>query len=81
VFYVKVAADHSLAGKVVYFQRLSSFGQWVSRKKLVLNALSAKRFRARLPHGRSRVRVFIPQAQAGSGYLAGFSRALVVRRR
>ena len=81
VFYVNVAADHSLAGKVVYFQRLSSFGQWVTRKKLVLNAQSAKRFRARLPHGRSRVRVFMPQTQAGPGYLAGVSRAVLVRRR
>jgi hypothetical protein len=80
VFDVKVAADHSLAGQVVYFQRLSSFGQWVIRKKLVLNARSAKRFRAKLPHGRSRVRVFMPQTQAGPGYLAGVSRALVVRR-
>jgi hypothetical protein len=80
LFYVKAAADHSLAGKVVYFQRLSSFGQWVIRKKLVLNARSAKRFRAKLPHGRSRVRVFLPQAQAGPGYLAGVSRALVLRR-
>jgi hypothetical protein len=80
VFYVKVAAGHSLGGKVVYFQRLSSFGQWVIRKKLVLNARSAKRFRAKLPHGRSRVRVFMPQAQAGPGYLAGVSRALVLRR-
>jgi hypothetical protein len=80
VFSVNVAADHSLAGKVVYFQRLSFLGQWVSRKKLVLNARSAKRFRAKLPHGRSRVRVFMPQAQAATGYLAGFSRALFVRR-
>ena len=81
VFFVKVAAARSLAGKVVYFQRLSFLGQWVSRKKLVLNASSAKRFKAKLPHGRSRVRVFMPQAQAGPGYLAGLSRALVVRRR
>jgi hypothetical protein len=81
VFYVQAAAGHSLARKVVYFQRLSSFGQWVSRKKLVLNARSAKRFRAKLPHGRSRVRVFMPQTQAGPGYLAGVSRTLVVRRR
>ena len=80
VFYVKAAADPSLAGKVVYFQRLSSFGQWVIRKKLVLNAGSAKRFRAKLPHGRSRIRVFMPQTQAGPGYLAGVSRALLVRR-
>jgi hypothetical protein len=80
MFSLKVATARSLAGKVVYFQRLSSFGQWVIRKRLVLNARSAKRFRAKLPHGRSRVRVFMPQAQAGPGYLAGFSRALVVRR-
>ncbi|TML14468.1 MAG: fibronectin type III domain-containing protein [Actinobacteria bacterium] len=81
VFYVNVAAARSLAGRVVYFQRRSFLGQWVSRKKLVLNARSAKRFRAKLPHGRSRLRVFMPQAQAGPGYLAGFSRVLVIRRR
>ena len=80
VFYVNVAAARSLAGKVVYFQRRSFLGQWVSRKKLVLNARSAKRFKAKLPHGRSRIRVFMPQTQAGPGYLAGVSRALLVRR-
>jgi hypothetical protein len=81
VFSLKVATARSLTGKVVYFERLSAFGQWVIRKRLVLNARSAKRFRAKLPHGRSRVRVFIPQGQAGPGYLAGLSRVLVLRRR
>ena len=81
VFYVNVAAARSLAGKVVYFQRRSFLGQWVSRKRLVLNARSAKRFKAKLPHGRSLVRLFMPRVQAGPGYLAGFSRVLILRRR
>jgi hypothetical protein len=49
-------------------------------KRVRLNARSAKLFRATLPRGVSRLRVAISVNQAGAGYLAGFSRTIVVRR-
>jgi plastocyanin len=80
VFTTKVTAARSFAGHLVFFQRRNSLGQWVSLKRVRLNASSAARFRARLPKGNSRIRVYLPQAQAGAGYLAGISAARLVRR-
>ena len=40
----------------------------------------AKLFRATLPRGTSRLRIAMSVNQAGAGYLAGFSRTIVVRR-
>jgi len=80
IFTTKVTAARSFAGKLVYFQRRNSLGQWVSLKRITLNAGSAARFTVKLRKGNSRIRVFMPQAQAGSGYLAGISAARLVRR-
>jgi plastocyanin len=80
VFTTKVTAARSFAGKLVLFQRRNLLGQWVSIKRIRLNVSSAARFRARLPRGNSRIRVYLPQAQAGAGYLAGVSAARLVRR-
>jgi plastocyanin len=79
-FFTKARAVRSLAGKALYLQRRNAFGQWVSLRKATLTATSAVTFRARLPAGRSRVRMFLPKAQAGAGYLAGISRTLVLVR-
>jgi plastocyanin len=80
IFTTKATAARSFAGKLVFFQRRNSLGQWVSIKRIRLNASSAARFRARLPRGNSRIRVYFPQAQAGAGYLPGVSAARLVRR-
>jgi hypothetical protein len=80
IFTTKVTAARSFAGKLVLFQRRNSLGQWVSIKRIRLNAGSAGRFRAGLPRGNSRIRVYLPPAQAGAGYLAGISAARLVRR-
>ena len=80
IFTTKATAARSFAGKLVLFQRRNSLGQWVSIKRVRLNASSAARFRARLPRGNSRIRVYLPPAQAGAGYLAGISAARLVRR-
>jgi plastocyanin len=79
-FFTKARAARSLAGKVLYLQRRNAFGQWVILRKATLTATSAVTFKARLPAGRSRVRMFMPKAQAGAGYLAGISRTLVLVR-
>lgn len=71
VFWVAVAPRASQAGHTIYFQRLSSFGQWVTRKRVKLNALAAVKFRApSLPRGRSRVRMYMTVNQAGPGFLS-----------
>jgi Cupredoxin-like domain len=80
IFTTKVTADRSFAGKLVFFQRRNAVGHWVSLKRITLNASSAARFKARLPKGNSRIRVYLPEAQAGAGYLAGISAARLVRR-
>ena len=79
LFRTKVTAARSYAGRYIYLQR-RAVGRWINVRRVRLNALSAARFRARLPQGLSRVRIFMPQRQAGAGYLAGFSRRLLVRR-
>jgi plastocyanin len=79
-FFTKARAVRSLAGKVLYLQRRNAFGQWVILRRATLTATSAVTFKARLPAGRSRVRMFLPKAQAGAGYLAGISRTLVLVR-
>jgi plastocyanin len=79
-FFTKARGARSYAGAFVYLQRRNAFGQWVILRKAKLTATSAVTFTARLPLGRSRVRVFMPKTQAGPGYLAGISRTLSVTR-
>jgi plastocyanin len=82
---VQVTAAHAFAGRVVYLQRLSPLGQWVSIRKLVLGQLSGKLFtipRGQIPRGYSRLRIFMTINQAGVGYLSSYSPTkLVVRSR
>lgn len=73
VFWTAVAPAASHAGRYVYFQRLSRFGQWITLKKVTLNRLAAAKFRATLPRGRSRVRLFMTVNQAGPGFLSSES--------
>jgi hypothetical protein len=73
VFWTAVAPNASHARHTLYFQRMSAFGQWVTRKRVTLNALAGARFRATLPRGRSQVRLFMTVNQAGPGYLSSES--------
>jgi plastocyanin len=76
---VQSATSH--AGRSVLAQRLSRFGQWVTLKKVRLGGKSSAVFRARLPKGKSRIRVAMSVNQAGAGYLGGYSPTITVRRR
>ena len=76
----RVVAARSFAGRVVQLQRRSAAGRWVTIKRVQLNRRSAALFRATLPRGRSTLRIAMSVNQAGAGYLAGFSRTIVVRR-
>lgn len=79
-FFTKARATRSLAGKTLSLQRRNAYGQWVILRKVKLTSTSAATFKTRLPAGRSRLRMFLPRVQAGSGYLAGISRTLVLVR-
>jgi hypothetical protein len=80
VLSTRVVGARSFAGRIVQLQRRTGTGRWVLLKRVRLNARSAKLFRATLPRGVSRLRIAISVNQAGAGYLAGFSRTIVVRR-
>jgi plastocyanin len=79
-FFTKVRGARSFAGKFVYLQRRNSLGRWVNLKRVTLASTSAATYRVRLPRGRSRVRAFMPAAQAAPGYVAGTSRVLTLTR-
>jgi hypothetical protein len=80
LFSTRVVGARSFAGRGVQLQRRSSTGRWITIKRVRLNARSARLFRATLPKGTSRLRIAMSVNQAGAGYLAGFSRTIVVRR-
>ncbi len=80
-FVTRAQAARSFSGRWVYVQRLNSFGQWVSLKKVTLNRQSSKRFHVRLPRGRSLLRTYMTTNQAGVGYVFGSSPKLIFRRR
>jgi plastocyanin len=79
-FVTRVFAGRSMARKQVQLQRLSSFGQWVTIKRVSLDLNSRARFRAALPKGVSRLRIAMSVNQAGVGYLGAFSREITWRR-
>jgi len=79
----QVSGGRSFWHRHVFLQRLSSFGQWVNVGALKLGPHSGKVFSpgAFLPHGVSRVRVFLTVNQAGNGLLSAHSGMQLVRRR
>jgi plastocyanin len=87
-FTVRVTAAQAFTGKVIAFQRYrSAVRRWVTLKRVTLGAAStpaagtvvtSARFRARIRRG-WRLRVLLPQGQAGTCYLAARSNVLRVR--
>jgi plastocyanin len=77
-----LTAPKSMAGKHVYLQRLSAFGQWVNLANLTLGAQNGRLFKpvAYLPKGISHIRVFLSVNQAGNGLLSAHSGTQTVRR-
>jgi len=80
-FATHVTGVHSFRGRIVQLQRRRLNGSWVTIARVRLNAGSNAVFHPRLARGRSTLRVAFSINQAGGGYLAGFSRAITVRRR
>jgi len=80
-FVARIDAARSFKNRTVYVQRLSSLNQWVNVKKVRLGTPKTQRFKlTTLPKGTSRLRLFLTVNQAGVGYLASSSSAMLVRR-
>lgn len=77
-FTARVSEQKAPVGKTVDLQRRNAYGQWVTLKRVTLKATTSKLVAAvpvtvRLPAGSSRLRLLMRQAQAGPGYLQGWS--------
>jgi plastocyanin len=83
IYTAKVTSDITYGGHYVYLQRFNSFrGTWVNWKRFSLSSTySRAKFTLRLPKGRNVMRIWLPQSQAGVGYVQSLSRTLVVVRR
>jgi plastocyanin len=79
LYLTRVSSELSYRGHFVWVQRHTAFG-WRNMKQVVLKSGSRAIFGLRLPHGRTVLRVFLPSAQAGAGYVASTSRLLAIRR-
>jgi len=67
---IHASAGRSFAGRAVQFQRLNvATGQWVTLKKVLLNARSAAKVLYPLPAGVNRLRLTMSVNQAGAGFL------------
>ena len=72
-FSAKITARDTFAGAVAFFQVQTSSG-WRTRALIVTNTQSVARFHVPLKRGRVyTVRIYLPQRQAGPGYLDGAS--------
>jgi plastocyanin len=79
-YVAKVTSDLTYGGRWVLVQRRNALGGWHSVKRVFLGANSRAVFRMKLPHGRSVLRLVLPESQAGAGYVQGLSRLLEVKR-
>lgn len=79
-FVVKAVGAHKFSRRSVHVQRLNSFGQWVTLRKVTLNSSGAQRFKVKLPKGLNQLRIAMSINQAGAGYLGAFSREITYRR-
>lgn len=78
---VHASGGHGFAGRSVQLQRLNgATGQWVTLKKVQLNAKSSARFDLLLPKGVSKLRLTMSVNQAGAGYLGVIGPTITWRR-
>lgn len=71
---IHVAGGRTFAGRAVQLQRLNNAtGQWVTLKKVLLNAKSSARVLYHLPKGVNHLRVTMSVNQAGAGFLGAIS--------
>ena len=70
LYVAKVTSDLTYAGRYVWVQRKAPFGSFRNVKRIFLGANSRAVFSAKLPKGRSVLRLVLPDSQAGVGYVA-----------
>ncbi len=67
---IHASAGRSFAGRSVQFQRLNvATGQWITLRKVLLNARSSAKVLYPLPKGVNRLRLTMSVNQAGAGFL------------
>jgi hypothetical protein len=73
-FSAKITARDTFAGAVALFQTRTAAGGWHTVQLVVTNLQSVARFHVNLRRGKTYfVRIYLPQRQAGPGYLDGVS--------
>jgi plastocyanin len=77
----KVTSDLAYAGHYVWLQRKSPTGSFRNVKRVYLGTGSRATFTAKLVKGRSILRLVLPDAQAGVGYVASTSRLISIVKR
>ena len=80
LYVAKVTSDLTYAGHYVWVQRKAPYGSFRNVKKIYLGSNSRAVFRVTIPKGRSILRLVLPAAQAGVGYVQGVSRLVAVKR-
>jgi plastocyanin len=80
LYTAKVTSDLTYAGRFVWVQRQGAYG-WTNVKRVYLSATSRASFHLLLRKGRSVLRLNLPPAQAGPGYVASTSRMLAIVKR
>ena len=64
----------SFGGRVAWFEMLTPSGSWHRIVFVVINQLSVAKFHVALKKGHTyKLRIYLPQSQAGAGYLDGSS--------
>jgi hypothetical protein len=73
-FSAKITGATSFAGRIAQFQMRTRSGSWRRLAYVVINQYSVAKFFVPLRRGHSYwLRIYLPQAQAGAGYLSGVS--------
>ena len=65
----------------VLVQKRNAIGTWKTLKRVYLGSNSNAAFRLRLGHGRTVLRLALPESQAGAGYVQGISHLMPVFKR
>jgi len=81
LYVAKVTSDLNYAGHFVLVQKRNAIGTWKTLKRVFLGGNSSAAFRLHLGHGRTVLRLALPESQAGAGYVKSISRLMPVFKR
>jgi plastocyanin len=80
LYVAKVTSDIGYGGHYVWVQRKAPYRSFRNVKQIYLGTNSRAVFRVTIPKGRSILRLVLPAAEAGSGYVQSLSRLIAVKR-